>query len=148
MKYYGTKNNIDFGFYNEPFDKSIEISDEQWKILQTEQSLGKTIVSDNNSVFSTDTPDRFFINNSGLWQQKTEEEYALELAEKEKQETISNIKKQIEDLDIKRIRAICEPEIKDEATGQTWLDFYNTQIIELRNQLIELEGTKDENENM
>ncbi len=99
-------------------------------------------------MFSTDTPERFFINNSGLWQQKTEEEYTLELAEKEKKETISNIKKEIEDLDKKRIRAICEPEIKDEATGETWLDFYNKQIIELRNQLIELEGTKYENENM
>ncbi len=50
----------------------------------------------------------------------------------------SEILKQLNELDTKRIRAVCENEIKDESTGQTWLDFYNQEIIELRKQLSEL----------
>lgn len=49
-----------------------------------------------------------------------------------------NLKKQLEELDIKRIRAICEPTVKDTETGETWLEFYNNQIQELRNQVMAL----------
>lgn len=49
--------------------------------------------------------------------------------------TTDNIEFQIKALDIKRIRAIAEPSIKDEATGLTWLDYYNQQITDLRTQL-------------
>lgn len=41
----------------------------------------------------------------------------------------------IEELDKKRIRASLEPSVKDETTGQTWLEFYNTQITDLRSQI-------------
>lgn len=41
----------------------------------------------------------------------------------------------LEQLDKKRIRAICENEIKDSQTGQTWLEYYNQQVIEVRSQL-------------
>ena len=44
----------------------------------------------------------------------------------------------IEELDKKRVRAICEPEIKDEKTGQTWLKFYTLQIQNYREQLEKL----------
>lgn len=57
------------------------------------------------------------------------------------------IKKQIEEiveklsiLDSKRIRAVCEDEVKDEKTGETWLDFYNSQIYDLRIELNSLES--------
>lgn len=141
MKYYGTKNNLNYGFYSEPFEGAIEISEETWKILQVEQSLGKKIVSDNKSVFSTDEPNKFYINDDGKWTQRTNDEFNTLIEERNKEQVIKTIKKQIEDLDIKRIRAICEPSIKDEITGETWLDFYNTQIIELRNKLTTLTGT-------
>ena len=39
------------------------------------------------------------------------------------------------ELDSKRIRAICEPSIKDETTGETWLDYYNSQVKVLREEL-------------
>ena len=42
---------------------------------------------------------------------------------------------QLNELDTKRIRAVCENEVKDETTGQTWLEYYNAQIVELRKQL-------------
>lgn len=141
MKYYGTKNNLNYGFYSEPFEGAIELSEETWKILQVEQSLGKKIVSDNKVVFSTDESDKFYINDDGKWTQRTNDEFNTLIEERNKEQVIKTIKKQIEDLDIKRIRAICEPSIKDEITGETWLDFYNTQIIELRNKLTTLTGT-------
>lgn len=57
-----------------------------------------------------------------------------------------NIRKQIEEineklsvLDLKRIRAVCEDEIRNEKTGETWLDFYNSQIYDLRTKLNSLE---------
>lgn len=48
----------------------------------------------------------------------------------------ANLQSQIDELDKKRIRAIAEPSLKDENT--TWLEYYNTQIIELRAQIINL----------
>ena len=30
MKYYGTKNNKDYGFYEKNFENAIEITDEYW----------------------------------------------------------------------------------------------------------------------
>lgn len=42
---------------------------------------------------------------------------------------------QIEDLDKKRIRAGFEPSVKDETTGQTWLEYYTLQIQNIRTQI-------------
>lgn len=39
---------------------------------------------------------------------------------------------QIELLDKKRLRALCEPSVKDEKSGLTWLEYYNTEIKNLR----------------
>ena len=44
----------------------------------------------------------------------------------------------LEELDAKRLRAICEPSVKDNATGQTWLEYYNEQIVNLRRKLSEV----------
>lgn len=51
------------------------------------------------------------------------------------QERKSEIQRQIDELDKKRIRAICEDEIKDEKTGETWLEYYNGQIFQLRSEI-------------
>lgn len=48
---------------------------------------------------------------------------------------IKNYEKELEELDKKRVRAICEPSIKNEETQESWLDFYNTQVVEIRNKL-------------
>ena len=45
---------------------------------------------------------------------------------------------ELAELDNKRIRAVCEPSIKDKNTGKTWLDYYNSQIRILRGQIQEL----------
>lgn len=66
---------------------------------------------------------------------ETEEEYQKRKEKEELQLDIDLIISKIRDLDYKRIRALCEPEIKDETTGETWLEYYNSQILELREQL-------------
>ncbi len=146
MKYFGSKNNTDFGFYNENFDGAIEVSDEQWKILIQEQADGKSVVSDNLSVFTTDTPSKYSVNEDGTWTILTDDEYSLKIQEQQKLQYINELKAQIENLDAKRIRAVCEPSIKDEDTGETWLDYYNSQIISLRANIAELEEENDENQ--
>lgn len=61
-------------------------------------------------------------------------EYIAEQEAKEKEAQNAEITKLIEALDIKRIRAIAEPTLKD--GEQTWLEYYTEQIQELREQLI------------
>lgn len=63
--------------------------------------------------------------------------YEEVLQERNKASQILTIKKQLDDLDKKRIRAICEPSEKE--TGVTWIDFYNSQVLSLRQQLKSLE---------
>ena len=55
------------------------------------------------------------------------------------QERINKIYSEMAILDNKRIRAVCEDEIKDEKTGETWLDYYNSQIYDLRIELASLQ---------
>lgn len=65
--------------------------------------------------------------------------YEKEQAEIQIKNEIDKLSKQLTELDTKRIRAICEPEIKEEETGETWLDYYNSKIKALRLQKQELE---------
>lgn len=60
---------------------------------------------------------------------KTEEEIQAEENENKKLE----IQKKLDELDKKRIRAVCEPTMKTET--QSWLDYYNEEIKKLREML-------------
>lgn len=103
----------------------------------------------NNKIkFYTEIPLNPTIYNVDRWEE-TKDEYVLDgyeyvikdeaWEEKQRQKEIeeekSSIKSQLKELDEKRIRAICENEIKDETTGETWVEYYNNQVIELRKQL-------------
>lgn len=66
------------------------------------------------------------------------DDYKKYLLEQEKESVKTDIMTRINEIDLKRIRAICEPEMKDET--QSWLDYYNSQILELRNRLLEVEN--------
>lgn len=66
------------------------------------------------------------------------DEYENYLIEQEEKDKINALLEQIKALDEKRIRAVCEPSVKDEITGQTWLDYYNFQINVLRQKLSEV----------
>lgn len=64
--------------------------------------------------------------------------YAAEQAEKERAARIEEIKEALNELDKKRIRAMCEP--SEYAKGVSWLEYYNNQARELRAELQEPEG--------
>ena len=66
MKYYGTKNNKDYGFYLEKFDNSIEITDEYWNELLKEQALGKIIIPFENNVIAIDEKEYSYENDKWI----------------------------------------------------------------------------------
>lgn len=131
MKYYGTRNNKDYGFYEENFEGAIEITDEYWRELLIAQSKGKIIIPFENNVCAVNETDFEFKN--GCWTRLSENE------SKSRQLTIQNavrseeIMRELDALDRKRVRAIAEPALKDE--NITWLEFYNSKISELRHEL-------------
>ncbi len=65
--------------------------------------------------------------------------YEKILKVRNKSEKISKIIEKLNELDSKRIRAVCENQIKDSQTGETWLEYYNSQANELRNELQAIE---------
>lgn len=91
----------------------------QEEIVQDELSGKLYFESDFDSLISTD--------------EHKAEAFALENAFKK-----SQLLSQIDEFDKKRVRAIAEPSVKDATTGQTWLEFYNAQIQDLRTQLAAL----------
>ena len=60
------------------------------------------------------------------------EEYRELLHSREVAIRKAEIERELLELDTKRVRAICEPSVKDETTGETWLEYYNTQVALLR----------------
>ena len=69
---------------------------------------------------------------------ETESQYQKRKENEEIQLQISSLETDIQNLDLKRIRSICEPETKDETTGETWLDYYNSQIQAKREEIRDL----------
>lgn len=134
MKYYGTKNNKDYGFYLDKFDNSIEISDEYWDELLAAQGEGKIIIPFENQVIAVNENEYSFDN--GKWEKLSEEEVNIKQLKIQNAIRENEILSQLDELDKKRIRAIAEPSLKDEET--TWLEYYNSQITELRKELSEI----------
>lgn len=65
--------------------------------------------------------------------------YEKILKERNKSEKISEIIEKLNELDSKRIRAVCENQIKNSQTGETWLEYYNSQANKLRSELQAIE---------
>lgn len=65
-------------------------------------------------------------------------EYQAKILAEQNERRKAELKTQISELDLKRIRAGFEPTIKDETTGETYLQYYTSQIIAIRNELDEL----------
>ena len=134
MKYYGTKNNKDYGFYLENFDNAIELSDEYWSELLEAQNSGKIIILFENSVIAVNENEYSFEN--GKWKKLSDKEAGIKHLKIQNAIREREILSELEELDKKRIRAIAEPSMKDEE--QTWLEYYNLQISVLRNELAEI----------
>lgn len=134
MKYYGTKNNKDYGFYEEQFENAIEITEDYWKELMDAQTEGKIIIPYENSVIAVYENEYSFIDNK--WVKLSEEEAQAKQLTIQNAIRLNEIQAELYELDRKRIRAIAEPSLKDENT--TWLEYYNSQISELRNEYTQL----------
>lgn len=92
-------------------------------------------VSEDTALDIQNNPEKYKIIDNQLVDISDTEEYAQYLHEKEIKIRKEEIKKELAELDTKRIRAVCEPSIKDETTGETWLDYYNNQASILRDEL-------------
>ena len=131
MKYYGTKNNKDYGFYEENFENAIEITDEYWANLLEEQNNGKIIILFNNNIIAADSTK--YTQENGVWKQLNEEEAQIKQLKIQNAIRAKEIQNELDEIDKKRIRALAEPSLKDE--NITWLEYYNSQITELRTEL-------------
>ena len=134
MKYYGTKNNKDYGFYEENFENAIEITDEHWLELLHAQNNGKIIILFENKVIAVNENEYSY--NNGTWKKLNENEIKIEQLKIQNEIRKNEIRTELENLDKKRIRAIAEPSMKDE--NQSWLEFYNNQVKLLRGELSQL----------
>lgn len=134
MKYYGTKNNKNYGFYEENFENAIEITDTYWRELLNSQREGKIIIPYENSVIAVDETEYTFQDNK--WKKLTKEESVAKQLKIQNAIRAQEIKFELEDIDAKRVRAIAEPSLKDEET--TWLEYYNNQAEVLRSELAEI----------
>lgn len=63
-------------------------------------------------------------------------DYEAKQAEIQKQARLQVLREQLEELDKKRIRAMCEPSMKTET--QSWLEYYNEQVLQIRQVMAEL----------
>ena len=99
-------------------------------------SNGQRVETDDNAIYAL-YPYEELQNGQIVNVSETEEYKAKVLAEKNAVRK-TELQSQIDELDRKRIRALAEPSIKDETSGQTWLECYNSQIAGLREQISQL----------
>lgn len=83
-------------------------------------------------------PDKYIYMNKNVI---VNPDYKTKKAQENIKNQIEEIKTELNNLDTKRIRAVCENEVKDSETGQTWLEYYNEQVLELREKLNSLDAT-------
>lgn len=60
----------------------IQVTKEQWQNLLEEQSQGKEIVYYGGQLFTAEQ-NRYYVDDNGIWQKKTDEEFEQEKTEKE-----------------------------------------------------------------
>ena len=82
--------------------------------------------------------DKFKLEDNQIINIENTAEYILLEKEKTKNLEIEQIKKELEELDIKSIRAMREPSLINQESEQTWLEYYQNQITNLRNRLNQL----------
>lgn len=131
MKYYGTKNKKDYGFYTDKFDGAIEITDEYWCELLNAQNNGKRIILFENNVIAVD--ENKYSYGKGEWQKLSEMEAKIKQLNIQNEIRKKEILQELDELDLKRIRALAEPSMME--LDVTWLEYYNKKIATLRKEL-------------
>lgn len=128
-------------------EKQVEI---KTKLISNIEYVGKIKagfqrVSDAMAEDIELNPDKYKEINGALSDISNTEEYKKMIEQNQLKIRKSEIERALYELDTKRVRAMCEPSVKDDATGETWLEYYNNQAIELRNELNQLERKISEN---
>ena len=108
-----------------------------FKWVQTPDFRGKDIIDVDTKELSVmqclgELPENWVLYD----EYKMTSEYIKWQDELKKEQIKNEILNQIEEFDLKRIRAICEPKNRDD--GVSWLEFYTNKITELRKQLMEV----------
>jgi len=88
--------------------------------------------------YSTFDVTKYEVQNGQLVDISETQAYKAKVLEKENAIKKADLQTQIDEFDKKRVRAGFEPSIKDEATGQTYLEYYTSQIQDLRAQIAAL----------
>jgi len=96
---------------------------------------GFQIVSKEVSDDIQQNPEKYKKEDGKLVDISNTDEYKEFLHKKEIAVRKAEIERELVELDTKRVRAMCEPSIKDETTGETWLDYYNAEVQKLREEL-------------
>lgn len=104
----------------------------------SQESLDDGYLDIDDNLITLFNQDKAIIQNNSVVDIQETEDYKSKVSAAEKEIQKISLQAQIDKLDKKRIRAICEPSVKDETTGQTWLEYYNLQVQELRTQINEL----------
>ncbi len=100
---------------------------EEIQNIEVSETVCNDYISDN---------EKYIYSNGAIIKNPDYEEI---LKEREKSKKISEIIEKLNELDNKRIRAVCENQIKDAQTGETWLEYYNTQADNLRKEMQTIE---------
>ena len=103
----------------------------------TNDDISNTEVSEEIYTQYLKDTDKFIWDNGTI---KENPEYDSIKKRKRINAEIEQVNEKLSILDLKRIRAVCEDEVRNEKTGETWLDFYNSQIYDLRTRLKSLEA--------
>lgn len=139
--YFGYQKNIGFGFYDYDFEGAVKLSDDEYFQLLDEQSAGRQIVMYDGKVFTCEYG--LYKEENGEFIKKSDEEFTSEKTKIANQLRIEQIDSLLRDIDEKRVRAMCEPELYNIETGETWLEYYNNQAIALRAERAELAGDNE-----
>jgi len=99
-------------------------------------SNGQRTEQDDNAVYAL--YDYEELQNGQIVNVSDTETYQAKVLAKQNAIRKADLTAQINELDLKRIRAGFEPSVKDESTGQTYLEYYTAQIQDLRTQISSL----------
>lgn len=103
-----------------------------------EDNLYEQILSDytnNPDNYETQETETMKYQNGQWVDISNTESYLAKQAKEQNKSKKAELQTQIDALDFKSIRAMRENSIKDTATGQTWIDYYTSEIQSLRAQL-------------
>ncbi len=103
MKYFGYKENIGYGFYDEAFEGAVSLTDTEWQNLLSQQSKCKKIVMYDGKVFATDS-NLYFLNSEGKYEKYTDEEFKEQQEIKQVVQTTNQSLQFLDDTDWKVTR--------------------------------------------